>query len=103
MTLPDYESAWTDIASSKTSASSYKEFAHKLGEVPILVDVQVMAIDGPNKGYIFQASGGYLHSRWMYIIQFTNVSINMEFTDPILYHIFKNVLFSVLTIVYLPF
>ncbi|KAH3730432.1 hypothetical protein DPMN_056419 [Dreissena polymorpha] len=61
MTLPDYESAWTDIASSSNSSnstSSYKVFAHKLGEVPILVDVQVKAIDGPNEGYIFQASGG---------------------------------------------
>ncbi|KAH3755279.1 hypothetical protein DPMN_189970 [Dreissena polymorpha] len=58
MTLPDYESAWTDIASSSNSTSSYKVFSHDLGEVPILVDVQVKAIDGPNKGYIFQASGG---------------------------------------------
>ncbi|KAH3750068.1 hypothetical protein DPMN_184584 [Dreissena polymorpha] len=42
---------------STTDSLSTKKFLHGLGEVPLLVDVQVKAIDGPNKGYIFQASG----------------------------------------------
>lgn len=54
---PDFQSAWIDIESSDNIAYTTKTVDHGLGEVPLLVDVQVKALDGPNQGYIFQATG----------------------------------------------
>jgi hypothetical protein len=34
-----------------------KSFNHGFEELPILVDVQVKAVDGPNKDFVFPASG----------------------------------------------
>lgn len=56
---PDFQSAWIDIESTSDITYTTKTVDHGLGEVPLLVDVQVRALDGPNQGYIFQASGKF--------------------------------------------
>jgi len=57
MVRPQYDSGWLNIQSDTSISQTTKFLAHGLGEVPLLVDVQVEAIDGPNLGYIFQATG----------------------------------------------
>lgn len=56
---PDFDSGWLTIeAADRVNESlARKNISHGLGETPLLVDVQVKAIDGPNKDYIFQATG----------------------------------------------
>mgnify|MGYP007133268265 CR=1 FL=1 len=56
---PQYDSGWFDIESDSDSTddNATLHLLHGLGEEPLLVDVQVKAIDGPNIGYIFPAVG----------------------------------------------
>ncbi|KAL4232417.1 hypothetical protein ACF0H5_009985 [Mactra antiquata] len=53
--LPSYDSEWRLLVSQTIPAELY--FTHELGEVPVLVDVLVKALDGPNEGFIFRAAG----------------------------------------------
>ncbi|KAL4228991.1 hypothetical protein ACF0H5_012030 [Mactra antiquata] len=55
--LPDFDSGWFPLISQHRSYS-ITNIPHNLGEVPLLVDVRVKVLDGPNKGYIFKATGG---------------------------------------------
>ncbi|XP_045190670.2 uncharacterized protein LOC123547547 [Mercenaria mercenaria] len=54
---PDYESPWRPLRSQNPGKAS-AVFKHKLGEVPLLVDVQVKSIEDPNLGLSFPAIGG---------------------------------------------
>ncbi|XP_060566728.1 uncharacterized protein LOC132725602 [Ruditapes philippinarum] len=57
---PDYDSGWVPISSGTKWAdrlTHVKSFNHGFEELPILVDVQVKAIDGPNKDFVLPASG----------------------------------------------
>ena len=60
MVRPQYDSGWLNIQSYTDIAYTTKFLAHGLCEVPLLVDVQVGSIGGPNQGYIFQATGNIL-------------------------------------------
>jgi hypothetical protein len=64
--LPDFVSNWTRITAGNDSTLSTHYVNHGLGETPLLVDVQVRAIDGPNAEYIFQASGNSMHNVQLY-------------------------------------
>ncbi|XP_060579477.1 uncharacterized protein LOC132736376 [Ruditapes philippinarum] len=52
---PDFESDWLRITAQ--SSGSEIKVSHGLGTAPVLVDVLVKAIDGPNEGFIFKAIG----------------------------------------------
>ncbi|XP_053396443.1 uncharacterized protein LOC123551022 isoform X7 [Mercenaria mercenaria] len=57
---PDYDSGWVLITSANSWAERSKAmrtFKHGFDESPLLVDVQVKAVDGPNKGFIFPGTG----------------------------------------------
>ena len=53
---PDYTSTWVTLQSN-APGDTKRTFAHGLGEVPALVDVQVKAISGPNKDFVFTGVG----------------------------------------------
>lgn len=55
---PDYDSMWLPIASNTVGNDKIK-VNHELGEIPLIVDVQVKSKDTPNEDYIFQAVGKY--------------------------------------------
>jgi hypothetical protein len=42
---------------SQNSSDSYKEVDHNLGSIPGRVQVQVLAVDGLNKGFVFEGLG----------------------------------------------
>ena len=52
----DFESEWFNM-SSQADNKSFKEIAHGIGEVPSEVRVLTRALDGSNKGFIFEAVG----------------------------------------------
>jgi hypothetical protein len=43
------------------SSGSEIKVSHGLGTAPVLVDVLVKAIDGPNEGFIFKAIGNNIY------------------------------------------
>ena len=53
---PDYDSGWFTMQSQQ-GTNSYKQVTHNLGVYPSRVKVLVKAIDGANKGFIFEGSG----------------------------------------------
>ena len=56
---PDFESDWTTMKSqSSTPELTTLTLDHDLGELPVLVDVQVKSMNEPNLDFIFPASGG---------------------------------------------
>ncbi len=57
---PDYESDWFTMKS-QDGANSFKEITHDLGVYPSQVKVLVKAIDGENKGFIFEGMGSAQH------------------------------------------
>lgn len=59
---PNFDSGWLNINSDTNITNTTKYVAHGLGETPLLVDVQVKAVDGPNQGYIFPAVGRLSYS-----------------------------------------
>ncbi|XP_053389945.1 uncharacterized protein LOC128552900 [Mercenaria mercenaria] len=56
--VPDFESPWLPFEAQAGKSKAMREIPHGLNEVPFIVDVQVKSLDAPNKGYIFQATGG---------------------------------------------
>lgn len=53
---PAFESTWLTMLSK--SINQYKlTLQHGLGEIPLLVDVEVKSLDTPNEGFIFPAVG----------------------------------------------
>ncbi|KAL4231165.1 hypothetical protein ACF0H5_008747 [Mactra antiquata] len=54
---PDFESSWLPIRSQVKDSSAIR-VTHGLGEIPLIVDVQVKSIDDPNNGFLFPAVGG---------------------------------------------
>ncbi len=57
---PDHDSGWFTIKS-QDGANSFKELRHGLGVYPSKVKVLVKAIDGQNKGFIFEGMGAAQH------------------------------------------
>jgi len=57
---PDYESDWFTMKS-QAGTASFKELRHGLGVYPSKVKVLVKAIDGENKGFIFEGMGSAQH------------------------------------------
>lgn len=53
---PDYDSGWFTMKS-QDGTNSFKEITHGLGVYPSQVKVLVKAIDGANKGFIFEGTG----------------------------------------------
>lgn len=53
---PDYESQWHSLKAQNPGKSDFR-VRHGLGEVPLLVDVQVQTLKEPNKNFIFSAVG----------------------------------------------
>jgi len=58
--LPDYESDWFTMKS-QAGTASFREITHGLGVYPSKVKVLVKAIDGHNKGFIFEGVGATQH------------------------------------------
>ena len=53
---PSWQSDWLDLEA-QSNTGSYRAVTHGIGELPLLVRVLVKAVDGPNKDFIFQATG----------------------------------------------
>lgn len=52
---PSFDSGWFYMEAE--SSSSFKSVSHNLGEIPLLVDVSVKPIGGPNENFIFKGIG----------------------------------------------